>query len=287
LASEEAVTVDVTAPYALTVDADGIVTYTSGSYYIPVGGQTLRQWNLNTQADAGTFATVPATSGPNPGVRGLCPIATGGFLATNGAQIVRLDADGVVTQTYTPSLSGYQFLPMWVEMTPDEQSFWVSDLPTGFLVKIGLESGAQEQTVRTGLRIGTHVQFAIFDVETPIVPNFETETVPIRRVRRFPHLSSEQVRIFYSMLQIDIQPGVGLTSGQGSDPKIMVRWSDDGGFTWSNELTMAIGKRGNYQTRAILYRLGQARDRVFEISVSDPVPIAWTDAFLRLEPGTS
>ena len=94
----------------------------------------------------------------------------------------------------------------------------------------------------------------------------------IRRVRRAPHLSHEEQRMFYSKLQIDMDVGEGLLSGQGSDPQIMLRISNDGGRTWGQERWVGAGKRGEYGHRAIWFRLGSGRDRVFEVSVSDPIP---------------
>lgn len=90
-------------------------------------------------------------------------------------------------------------------------------------------------------------------------------------VRRCTHLTDGLHRVSYHDLQIQFQPGVGLQSGQGSDPQAMLRWSDDGGSTWSNDHWASIGKVGKYKNRAIWRRLGQARDRIFEVVVTDPV----------------
>ena len=71
----------------------------------------------------------------------------------------------------------------------------------------------------------------------------------------------------------------------GYNPQIMLRWSDDGGHTWSNEHWKSMGKIGNYGYRTIWRRLGMTekiRDRVYEISGSDPVKIAIMGAELLL-----
>jgi hypothetical protein len=97
---------------------------------------------------------------------------------------------------------------------------------------------------------------------------------PIRRVRRTPHmwLKATRERMFFSQLQVEFTPGVGLQVGQGSNPQVMMRYSDDGGFTWSNEYWTTIGMAGNTKNRAIWRRLGQARDRVWEVNFTEPVP---------------
>jgi len=63
---------------------------------------------------------------------------------------------------------------------------------------------------------------------------------------------------------------------QGSDPQVMLRFSDDGGHTWSNEHWKSMGKIGRYGFRTIWRRLGatmKIRDRVYEVSGTDPVRI--------------
>jgi len=68
-------------------------------------------------------------------------------------------------------------------------------------------------------------------------------------------------------------------------PKVMLRWSDDGGHTWSNEYWRSMGGVGEYGTRVIWRRLGMTnklRDRVYEVSGTDPVKIAIMGAELQL-----
>lgn len=74
---------------------------------------------------------------------------------------------------------------------------------------------------------------------------------------------------------------------QGANPEAMLRWSDDGGHTWSNIRTVSMGRIGQYGRRAIWRRLGMTqkiRDRVYEVSGSDPVKIAIVGAELILDP---
>jgi hypothetical protein len=61
----------------------------------------------------------------------------------------------------------------------------------------------------------------------------------------------------------------------------MLRWSNDGGSTWSNEHWVSVGQQGKYKNRAIWRRLGQARDRVFEVVVTDPVKMVIVSANLK------
>ena len=74
---------------------------------------------------------------------------------------------------------------------------------------------------------------------------------------------------------------------QGSDPQVMLRWSDDGGHTWSNEHWRSMGKLGQTGRRVLWRRLGMTmklRDRVYEVSGTDPVKIAIMGAELIASP---
>lgn len=121
---------------------------------------------------------------------------------------------------------------------------------------------------------GTDVSMA--DVGQPFVRR------PIRRVRRTPALMMENTRVFFSAFELDLEPGLGLVTGQGSNPLVCLRMSNDGGKTWGNEVFRSAGGIGEYSTRVRWNRLGQARRRVFEVAVSDPIPWKLTGAYLDL-----
>jgi hypothetical protein len=76
----------------------------------------------------------------------------------------------------------------------------------------------------------------------------------------------------------------------GVNPQVMLRWSDDGGHTWSSEHWSPMGRIGEYYQRVFWRRLGMTlklRDRVYEISGTDPVKIAIMGAELILSPTAS
>ena len=113
----------------------------------------------------------------------------------------------------------------------------------------------------------------------------------IKRIRRVPHISEESKWYFHHQLQVDVETGLGptppLVDGNGNprDPKMMLRWSDDGGHTWSNEHQRDAGKVGEYKKRVRWQRLGRSRDRVYEVSASDRIPWRVIDGYLDLSPG--
>lgn len=110
---------------------------------------------------------------------------------------------------------------------------------------------------------------------------------PILRLRRTVTTEKLQARLFYSTLIVDMETGVGTATGQGANPLLMMRYSNDGGHTWSNEKTATVGKTGEYSARAKFNRLGSGRNRVWEISMTDPVKFAVFGAIIEGDEGTS
>jgi len=108
-----------------------------------------------------------------------------------------------------------------------------------------------------------------------------------RFIRRAQVVHADRVRIVHNKLELEFESGTGLTTGQGSDPQAMLRWSDDGGHTWSNEKWADIGQIGEYRHRVIWRRLGQSRNRIYEVVISDPVKVVIISAILDAVPGTS
>lgn len=85
-----------------------------------------------------------------------------------------------------------------------------------------------------------------------------------------------------SQLWLEMQAGVGLVSGQGSAPKVMMQISRDGGHTWGAELWTSIGAIGQFRCRALWNRLGRARDWTFKLRVTDPVKTVFVAAWAKL-----
>ncbi|MCR9215304.1 MAG: packaged DNA stabilization protein gp10 [Proteobacteria bacterium] len=82
---------------------------------------------------------------------------------------------------------------------------------------------------------------------------------------------------------LDVETGVG--NAEDADPQAMLRFSDDGGRTWSNEIWKGLGAVGEYKHRVIWRRLGLFYQRTIEISVSSPVRKAITGAFADVKNG--
>lgn len=94
---------------------------------------------------------------------------------------------------------------------------------------------------------------------------------PIKRQATSRHISASLNEFGIDELVLDMETGVGLNDGQGSDPQVMLQVSRDGGRTFGIEKWMTVGKIGDYIRRVIWRRLGSARDFVFQFTMTDPV----------------
>lgn len=103
----------------------------------------------------------------------------------------------------------------------------------------------------------------------------------IKRQRIYTHLIDELKDVRYSRLEIGVETGVGLQSGQGSDPQMSLRISRDGARTWSNSYSASIGASGQTNKTVAFRRLGIQSQCTFEITMSVPVKWALTGSYLE------
>jgi hypothetical protein len=191
---------------------------------------------------------------------------------------------------FTYQQDGHSF---YVLTFPSAQATWVYDAATGaWHERAGFANG-QFIRHRANCQMFYSEEVVVGDFENGNIYAYDLDQFSdgdfaqkwLRSWRALPTGQNNLKRTAQHSLQIDMQTGVGLNTGQGSNPQVMLRWSDDGGHTWSNEHWMSAGKIGAYGTRAIRRRLGMTlklRDRVYEISGTDPVKISIVGAELVL-----
>jgi len=135
---------------------------------------------------------------------------------------------------------------------------------------------------KSTILVGDYANGNIYTLEQDTFSEAGTE---IERIVHFPPLSSDPRPLFVHELYLDIETGVGITSGQGSDPTVMLSWSEDDGRTWSNDFEASMGALGNHRWRATFSRLGRSRNRTFRARISDPVKVAILGAWARFDVG--
>jgi hypothetical protein len=169
------------------------------------------------------------------------------------------------------------------QLTVPDGGTWVFDFSTGLWHERSYRSATGEEPHRAWVGTVAFGQMVVGDREDGRVYTYDLEYFSddgdeIRRVRQSPHVSQGEKRIRFNSFELQAEMGVGLSSGQGVSPTVLLSWSDDGGHTWSNEHEASLGAMGNYRTRARWTRLGMGRDRVFRVAMSDPVPVTWLGA---------
>lgn len=206
-------------------------------------------------------------------------------------QMSRID-DAVA---YTYQQEGHSF---YVLNFPSAQQTWAFDAATNLWHQRAWRdpaSAALEQD-RAICQMSFANETIVGDWETGILyvldmDYFTDNGALIPRVRSCPHLSDPDYRYQqFHALQVDIQAGVGLSGvvgASGVNPQAMLQWSDDGGNTWSNELWASMGRIGETLARARWRRLGRSRDRVFKVTITDPVRVVILGASTLVSLGTS
>jgi len=169
--------------------------------------------------------------------------------------------------------------------------------------------------------IGDYVSGFLFAYDPTVYTEAGTVQKWLRSWRALPTGENNLKRTVQHSLQLDCETGVGLNSNDygllgttylvtenrfniitesgdfivsslnlpapGIVPQVMLRWSDDGGHTWSNEHWKSMGRIGQFGYRTIWRRLGMTlkiRDRVYEVSGTDPVKVAIMGAELIMSP---
>lgn len=191
---------------------------------------------------------------------------------------------------YTYQQDGHSF---YVLNFPSANATWVYDAATGaWHERAGFENGQFvrhrgncQAFFRNRVLIGDYETNTIYEYDLNVYTDNGIPQRWLRSWRALPPDANNLKRSAHHSLQLDCEAGVGLNSGQGSNPQVALRWSDDGGHTWSNERWASLGAIGEFGRRVIWRRLGMTnklRDRVYEVSGTDPVKITILGAELEM-----
>ena len=202
---------------------------------------------------------------------------------------------------YAYQENGHSF---YVIVFPSGNATWVLDTATGFWHERGIwnaKSGNYDADPAPfhAFEFGMHLvgdmragNGNIYQQSADIFSDAAQANSILRWLRAAPHIDNELKWNYFQRLVFDMMAG-GNNPGvpdpfrnSGGIPQISLRFSDDGGFSWNNPVMMSAGAIGQYRFRIERRQLGRSRDRVFEISGTDPVQIAIIDAYLDLVPET-
>lgn len=111
---------------------------------------------------------------------------------------------------------------------------------------------------------------------------YEDEGEPIIRIRTTPSVSQDLSFFPIDAVELHVDTGQAPVSGDGSSPELKLRYSWDGGYTWSHEMVESMGLTGEYGTRVRWNRLGTGREWVFEFRLVDNAGTAFISAHADL-----
>jgi hypothetical protein len=182
---------------------------------------------------------------------------------------------------YTYQQDGHSF---YVLNFPTANTTWVYDVATGAWHERAAFSNGEFYRHRGNNMCNFNGNIIIGDYENGNIYTFDLNVYAdngqpqkwLRSWRALPTGANNLTRTAQHGMQLDCETGVGINTGQGDNPQAMLRWSDDGGHTWSNEHWKSMGRIGRFGFRTIWRRLGMTlkiRDRVYEVSGTDPVRI--------------
>ena len=193
---------------------------------------------------------------------------------------------------YTYQQDGHSF---YVLVFPQANTTWVFDVATNMWHERAGWHNGEFTRHRGNCNTAFNGEIVIGDFENGKLYAFRQDVYEdagkpqrwLRSWRALPPGQNTLMRTVHHGLQLDCETGVGLNLGQGNNPAVMLRWSDDGGHTWSYEHWKTMGKIGQYGFRTYWRRLGMTvklRDRVYEVSGTDPVKIIILGAELIISP---
>lgn len=121
----------------------------------------------------------------------------------------------------------------------------------------------------------------LYEVSTD---NWTDDGQPVVWRRGFPHLVEDGKRVSYQRFIARIAAGQtpGLLTSDA--PQVSLRLSDTGGQSWGDPITQSIGSGGQYVTTPTWWRLGMARDRVFELFGEATPGLALSGAWIEAVP---
>lgn len=209
-------------------------------------------------------------------------IATGGSLdrVSNVAIAGAIESYAVVSDAIGQAVT-FQGKNFYILKFPTEDKTWVMNEELRqngwFEISSGLNDGrwlGQSITRIFGKNLVSHESDGkIYELDLDTFTE-GTETVQRRRVMTSIDgraLNAPGSRLQMSRFELIMEKGIGLLTGQGENPRIMIENSKDGGKSWSAGTWMKIGRLGETQIRAEWWSMMTFYDIIIRITITDPV----------------
>lgn len=149
-----------------------------------------------------------------------------------------------------------------------ERSIWNPDA----IITPGYDGHLAQQCVYFNNKqyIGDRLRAKLYEISMDF---YDDDSYPMVRSIRTPVINASDNFICCFNVQLDVERSTALSTGQGSDPEITLRYSTDRCGTWDEE-TLKVGEIGEYSHIINFGSLGGGYSFVYEIEWSDPIPLA-------------
>ena len=114
----------------------------------------------------------------------------------------------------------------------------------------------------------------------------DNSTVIVRKLRT-PVLNDSFNIQFIDQLICNFANNTILHSGDGSEPVVMLRMSNDGGYSFHSARHKTIGKVGEYKYKTRWTRVAHGDRIVLDITISDPAPITLLGTYVNVSYGVA
>lgn len=208
-----------------------------------------------------------------------------------------LNADADLTQAFvfTYTWEGHKFIVLTLPMS---MQTWVFDVSTAKWHQreswMGASAASSVGLWRVNCVAEAYQRIVGGDLFGSQIGELDAETFteygnPIPATIISPTQQKDRLRLFLSLLELDVQGGAGLASGniQDTDPQWMMAVSFDGGQTWGDQqLWSSIGKIGTFDTRVRWAgQMGSGRQITFKLTCMADVQKCVLGAFAKISLG--
>lgn len=187
---------------------------------------------------------------------------------------VRWQPAGATEWTY---VMGTHLTSLEIPTLPGETILWqvqASYMGTLTVWSATYSVTAQPQPVGWGT-LGDYRNGNIYTITNSVLTD---NCVPKRWLRRWRALAQpREATTRFAALRIDMETGIEVP--EDTEPQVILRWSDDGGASWSNQRIRPAGPKGRTSQSVRFTRLGSTwrysrSDRIFELSSADTFKVA-------------
>ena len=201
-------------------------------------------------------------------------------ISTQAIEYYLSQYDTTTATSYTYQEDGHYFYVLNVDGAPTSIVYDITQKQWHERGRYNSAAGEYERD-RANFHMFIFGQHLVSDYQTGDIYNqslsyYDDNSNLIRRQRTLPYFTDDLEYLYFQWFQVDMQTGVGLATDSNPnniDPVMNLRWSDDGGHTYSTEISCSVGKIGEYRARARWNRLGRSRARIWEVSIMANVPV--------------